>query len=85
MQTILALVLALSVAGEGGWSHTGGDAAGLKYSPADAITPGNANDLIEAWRFSTGDLERRAEAVTKRSKFETTPILSDGRLVFCSP
>jgi quinoprotein glucose dehydrogenase len=85
MQTILALVLSLAAAGEAGWSHTGGDPGGQKYSAAAAITPDNVNELIEAWRFSTGDLERRAADVTGRSKFETTPILSEGRLVFCSP
>jgi quinoprotein glucose dehydrogenase len=85
MQTILAIVLAFSASQEAGWSHTGGDAGGLKYSAAGDITPDTVNGLIEAWRFSTGDLERRAEAVTKRSKFEATPILNEGRLVFCSP
>jgi len=85
MQTILILIAAVAMAGEAGWSHTGGDAGGLKYSPAAEITPGNVGELIEAWRYSTGDLARRAPEVTGRSKFETTPILDEGRLVFCSP
>lgn len=79
---ILVLVMAFSAAG---WSHYGGDAGGAKMSAASAITPGNADQLVEAWRYSTGDLAARSPALIKRMKFQATPILADEKLIFCTP
>ncbi|MBI1239870.1 MAG: PQQ-binding-like beta-propeller repeat protein [Alphaproteobacteria bacterium] len=69
---------------EPGWEHYGGDEGGTRYSPADDITPANVGDLEEAWVYRTGDLDTKADAV-RRSAFEGTPILIDGRLIVCTP
>lgn len=74
---------ALAAAPDAGWAHYGGDAGGQRYSAAAQITPGNVGALKVAWRFSTGDLTRRTEAL-EAAAMETTPILAGGRLYFCS-
>lgn len=81
---LISLVTALATSA-GAWDHYGADAGGTKYSPASHITPDNADQLIEAWRFSTGDLDRRPDNVTGRSKFESTPLFLVDRVVFCTP
>lgn len=75
----------MAQAGENDWTDWGGDPGGSRYAPLSEITPANADQLIEAWRYSTGDLERRPEKATRRSKFESTPIRVGDSLVFCSP
>jgi quinoprotein glucose dehydrogenase len=50
------------------------------------IDPANVDDLDIAWIFRTGDVAaERTATVGSTSAFEVTPILADGRLVFCSP
>jgi quinoprotein glucose dehydrogenase len=67
-----------------GWPAYGGDAGGTRYSAARQITRENVHALALAWTYHTGDMERHAEAM-KRSATEVTPILADGKLVFCTP
>src|SRR5690554_6879948 len=67
-----------------GWLHYGGDAGGSRHSVATAITPENVSDLRQAWVYRTGDMVSRAEDM-KHTAFETTPILFEGSLIFCSP
>ncbi|MEO8812987.1 MAG: pyrroloquinoline quinone-dependent dehydrogenase [Caulobacteraceae bacterium] len=67
-----------------GWPFYGGDAGGQRFSSAAQITPANVARLKVAWTFSTGDLKSRPAAVRK-SAFEATPILAEGRLYACSP
>lgn len=67
-----------------GWAHYGGDPGGSRYSSAADITRENVSKLTVAWRYSTGDLTSKPEAV-KRSAGETTPILVEDSLVFCTP
>ncbi|MEQ9520066.1 MAG: pyrroloquinoline quinone-dependent dehydrogenase [Parvibaculum sp.] len=66
------------------WRHYGGDAGGNRFVASDQITPANVDDLEIAWSFSTGDMERRPEAV-KISAFEGTPILVEDSLIVCTP
>jgi len=66
------------------WTHYGGDAGGNRFSALSEITPANVDDLEEAWVYSTGDMEKRPEAV-KVSAFEGTPILVEGSLIVCTP
>jgi len=85
---ILAIMLPASttLGGERSvWDHYGGDAGGSRYVKAVEINPGNVARLQEAWHFSTGDMARRPEIALNRSAFETTPILTGGLLVFCTP
>ncbi len=66
------------------WSAVGGDPGQTRHSALDQITPENVGLLQEAWRYSTGEVQRRGAAIS-RSKFQTTPILAAGNLVFCTP
>jgi len=72
------------LAEDAGWTHYGGDAGGSRFSAAEALTPETVSDLEEAWVYSTGDMDRRPEAVAK-SASEGTPILVGGRLTYCTP
>ena len=67
------------------WPEYGGG-TGQRYVDATQINRDNVDDLEVAWVYRTGDVsaERSAE-VRSPSAFEVTPILADGRLVFCSP
>jgi quinoprotein glucose dehydrogenase len=66
------------------WPHYGGDAGGMRFSAATQITPANADRLELAWRYRTGDLDTRPDAVAM-SAFEVTPILVGEQLLLCSP
>jgi quinoprotein glucose dehydrogenase len=80
----LALCLTAAAHAGPGWPDYGGDAGGTRYSGAAQITPANVDELRRQWLYRTGDKARRAPALMRRVKFETTPILADGRLVLCS-
>lgn len=67
-----------------GWAHYGGDAGGGKFSPLDDINPQTVSDLRLTWRYSTGDMDRSAQARRNMSP-QATPILVDDRLIFCTP
>ncbi|MEQ9146398.1 MAG: pyrroloquinoline quinone-dependent dehydrogenase [Parvibaculaceae bacterium] len=66
------------------WGHYGGDAGGSRFSSLAQITPENVADLRQVWAFSTGDMDKQSPEAIGDSAFETTPILQDGRLYFCS-
>ena len=87
MRKLLALfVVMLLAAGPAmAWEHWGGDRGGLRFSPIAQITPANVGQLVRAFEFRTGDLERRAPAVMARTKFQATPLLVEDSLIFCSP
>ena len=67
------------------WAQWGATAAGTRYTEAAQIVPGNVGHLQVAWRYSTGELSRRPEAMLANSTSETTPILAAGSLVTCTP
>ena len=67
------------------WEHWGGDRGGSRFSPLTQITPANVGQLVRAFEFRTGDLERRAPAAMARTKFQATPLLVEDSLIFCSP
>jgi quinoprotein glucose dehydrogenase len=72
------------VSGSGeGWQSYGGDKGGHRFSNAEQITPENVKTLDVAWIFKTGALDGRDE-VKNRTAFETTPILVEDSLVFCT-
>ena len=66
------------------WTHYGADAGGSRYSGLKQITPDNVGRLAVAWTYSTGDLSAKPKAI-RRSAGETTPILVEDSLVFCTP
>src|ERR1700761_6900339 len=67
------------------WEHWGGDRGGMRFSPLAQITPDNVGNLVRAWEFRTGDLDRRPPLATARTKFEATPLFVEDSLVLCSP
>lgn len=84
----LAVVIALSwaprPAAAQDWPAYGGDDGGTRYSAARQITRDNVARLAPAWTYHTGEVERRGAAF-ERSATEVTPILAEGKLVFCTP
>jgi quinoprotein glucose dehydrogenase len=72
-------------AAEAGWGYFGGTSDGTRYSTARQVTRDNVDDLEVAWRYSTGELKRRGPELIANSSTQTTPILVDGSVVFCTP
>ena len=66
------------------WTSYGGDPGQTRYSTTRQITRENVGHLAIAWTYRTGELERRGRWA-RYGKFQTTPILSAGHLVFCTP
>jgi quinoprotein glucose dehydrogenase len=71
-----------AVAAAQGWPTYGGEATGERYSAATIITRDNVHLLAQAWTFHTGD---QPHASGHGASFEDTPILSDGKLLVCTP
>ena len=67
------------------WEHWGGDRGGMRFSKLAQITPDNVGNLVRAWEFRTGDLDRRTPELMKRTKFQATPLFVEDSLIFCSP
>src|SRR5258708_5081009 len=61
------------------WPSYGNDPGGMRYSPLTEINRENVSKLKVAWVFHTGDVQNSPDG-SKRSGFETTPILVDGML-----
>lgn len=80
----IKLAAALSALFLGAWSHPGGDPGHQKFAALDQINPENVDRLTRAWSFSTGDMADRPDIVAGW-KFQVTPILVEGKLIFCSP
>ena len=66
------------------WPAYGGDDGGMRYSAARQITRENVGRLAPAWTYHSGEAARRGDAF-QRSASEVTPILAEGKLVFCTP
>jgi len=82
---IVALACANVAAAGLDWPTYGGDQGGTRYSAAREITTANIDALRVEWSVRTGDMARRAPALMKRIKFETTPVLANDKLVLCTP
>lgn len=67
------------------WSHTGASSGGDRYSPHAQIDRNNVARLEVAWRYSTGELERRGDAPITNSSTQVTPVLFEDSLLFCTP
>lgn len=70
-------------AGEG-WAAYGGDAGGNRFSRANEISPGNVAALRVAWTHQSGAFDNKSTAAINRSAFQTTPILVEDSLVYCT-
>ncbi len=67
-----------------GWPVYAANPGGTRYSAASEITPANVGRLEPIWEYHSGDLRLPGEEKRNHS-FETTPILVDGALYFCTP
>lgn len=82
------------------WPHYGGDLAGTRYTPLTQINKSNVAELQVAWIARTGDASHddgSEDAAAQGqevgcgrchqgdSKFETTPLMVDGRLLVSTP
>jgi len=65
------------------WPSYGRTQSGTSHSPLGAITPGNADQLEQAWVYHTGDLPRSDGA--GNFAFEATPIKVGDALYLCTP
>lgn len=88
MRLWVAAVLALAgfslAARAQDWPVYGGDAGEARYSNAAQITRDNVSHLAPVWTYHTGELATHPEAQA-RYAFEVTPVLAEGKLVFCTP
>jgi len=66
------------------WPNYGNDPGGMRYSALAQINRENVSQLRVAWIFHTGDISD-GSGDSRRSGFETTPILVDGTLFFSTP
>jgi quinoprotein glucose dehydrogenase len=66
------------------WACYGRDPGGMRYSPLTQISRENVSQLKPAWVFHTGDISDGKGRV-KRSGFETTPLMIQGRLYLTTP
>ena len=69
---------------EGSWPYYGGDAGGSRYSPLDEVNRDNVTRLEGAWEYRTGDYSDGSGGM-RESKFQATPILFGGKLIFSTP
>jgi quinoprotein glucose dehydrogenase len=72
------------VRGDSDWPAYGNDPGGMRHSVLSQINRENVAKLKVAWVFHTGDLSNGSDG-RKRSGFEATPILVDGRLYLTTP
>lgn len=66
------------------WPCYGHDTGGMRFSPLAQIERANVARLRVAWTFHTGDISD-GKGQRKRSGFETTPIVVDGRMFLTTP
>jgi quinoprotein glucose dehydrogenase len=63
----------------GEWTGYGRDPGGTGYSPLSELHPENVDALEVAWIYRTGDL------LPDRGRFQSRPLMVDGRLFVSSP
>ncbi len=61
------------------WRSWGGDAGGMKHSPATQIDRGNVTRLQPAWTWHSGDISDGSKYPV-RSAFEATPLVIGNRM-----
>ncbi len=75
------------------WPAWGGAPGGGHYSPLAQITPANVHALEVAWEHRSGDFrsgpdlagEVDMQTMIPASAFQATPIVTEGRLYYCTP
>ena len=69
---------------ESDWPNYGNDPGGMRHSSLSQINRENVSKLKVAWVYHTGDISDGHDG-RRRSGFETTPILVDGKLYLTTP
>jgi quinoprotein glucose dehydrogenase len=72
------------VQSESDWPNYGNDPGGMRHSALAQINRENVAKLKVAWIYHTGDISAGHDG-RRRSGFETTPILIDGKLYLTTP
>src|ERR1700760_2722783 len=72
------------VQSESDWPNYGNDPGGMRHSTLSQINRENVAKLKVAWTYHTGDISDGQDG-RRRSGFETTPILIDGKLYLTTP
>jgi quinoprotein glucose dehydrogenase len=67
----------------GDWPAYGGSLKGNRWSPLAQITPANAGELEQVWRFDTGDTQRDGDP--GEFTYEVTPIKVGDLVYLCTP
>lgn len=67
-----------------GWTEYGGDKGGNRYVAASQINTANVNKLAIAWTHHSGALDGKSDEARSSSALQTTPILVEDSLVFCT-
>lgn len=68
---------------DGDWQSYGRTAFGDRYSPLAQITPDNANKLVPAWTYRTGDIPGPNDP--PETTAENTPLKVNGMVYVCTP
>lgn len=76
---------AVSDDGPTDWTAYGSNAAGLRHSGANQITPANVASLEPAWSFETGDTNAKRPEIAPPISFMATPLMVDDTVFLCSP
>src|SRR5204863_5040753 len=76
---LLSSLFSIAQNSETDWSAYGHDSGGTRYSALTQINRSNVQQLKPAWTYHTGALQPATE-LNKKSTFESTPILIEGRL-----
>jgi quinoprotein glucose dehydrogenase len=81
---LAAFILSARPASADEWGAYGRDAGGSRFSPLTQIGPENVGQMREAWTYHTGDVSD-GSGKSRRSGFETTPLMIDGKLFLTTP
>ncbi|WP_082788491.1 pyrroloquinoline quinone-dependent dehydrogenase [Sphingorhabdus sp. M41] len=66
------------------WTEYGGDKGGNRYVAASQINTANVDRLTIAWTHKSGAFDGKSDEARQSSALQTTPILVEESLVFCT-
>ncbi len=67
-----------------GWAAYGGDKGGNRYTSASQINADNVDQLSIVWTHQSGALKGKSSEDLSKTALQTTPILVESSLVFCT-
>ena len=60
------------------WSHSSGSYKSERFYKGNQITPSNVNDLVVAWKYSSGKIDERLTV-------QASPIFTGKKIISSSP